>query len=138
MCPVAVPVLFQKRKSRQAALDCYDPHQTTDCHFLDASKIGLVQDNLSFSTHKPVSLEPRRLVVRFERHYPPKHGSWLDMAETELRVPSRQCLDRQIPNKQALIEEVVASQQGRLAIHHCRGTHQVEAPVPGNMSDSEH
>ena len=71
----------------------------------------LVQDNLN--THKPASLyeafpaaEARRLVERFEWHYTPKHGSWLDMAESELSVLSSQCLDRRIPDKQTLIEEV--------------------------------
>jgi hypothetical protein len=61
----------------------------SDKHFLDASKIVLVQDNPC--THKPASLyeaflpaEARRLVERFEWHYTPKHGSWLDMAEAEL------------------------------------------------------
>ena len=65
----------------------------------------LVQDNLN--THKPASLyeafpaaEARRLVERFEWHYTPKHGSWLDMAESELSVLSTQCLDRRIPDKQ--------------------------------------
>ena len=110
----------------------------------------LVQDNLS--THKPASLyeafpaaEARRLVERFEWHYTPKHGSWLDMAESELSVLSRQCLDRRIPDKQTLIEEVAAWEdrpqqephQGRLAIHHRRCPHQAEAAIPGNMSDSE-
>jgi hypothetical protein len=61
----------------------------SDSHFPDARKIILVQDNLS--TPKPASLyeafsaaEARRLVERFEWHYTPKHGSWLDMAESEL------------------------------------------------------
>ena len=73
----------------------------------------LVQDNLN--THKPASLyeafppaEARRLVERFEWHYTPKHGSWLDMAESELGVLSTQCLDRRIPDKQMLAEEVTA------------------------------
>ena len=72
-----------------------------------------MQDNLN--THKQASLyeafpaaEARRLVERFEWHYTPKHGSWLDMAESELSVLSGQCLDRRIPDKQTLIEEVAA------------------------------
>ena len=76
-------------------------------------KIVLVQDNLN--THKPASLyeafpaaEARRLVERFEWHYTPKHGSWLNMAESELSVLSSQCLDRRIPDKQTLIDEVAA------------------------------
>ena len=78
-----------------------------------AAKIVLVQDNLS--THKPASLyeafpaaEARRLVERFEWHYTPKHGSWLNMAEIELSVLAGQCLDRRLPDKQTLIDEVSA------------------------------
>ena len=72
-----------------------------------------MEDNLN--THKPASLyeafpaaEARRLVERFEWHYTPKHGSWLNMAETELSVLSSQCLDRRIPDKETLIEEIAA------------------------------
>ncbi|HEV7881417.1 IS630 family transposase, partial [Bradyrhizobium sp.] len=79
----------------------------SDTHFVKAKKIVLVQDNLN--THKPASLyeafpaaEARRLVERFEWHYTPKHGSWLDMAESELSVLSGQCLDRRIPDKLTL------------------------------------
>ena len=78
-----------------------------------AAKIVLVQDNLN--THKPASLyeafpapEARRLVERFEWHYTPKHGSWLDLTESELSVLSGQCLDRRIPYKKTLVEEVAA------------------------------
>lgn len=88
----------------------------------DAKKIILVQDNLN--THKPASLyeafpaaEARRLVERFEWHYTPKHGSWLDIAETELSVLSVQCLDRRIPDKQKLIHEVAAWQESRNQSH---------------------
>jgi hypothetical protein len=89
---------------RHAALDDAKVlKDLSDGHFPGASKIVLVQDNLS--THKPASLheafpaaEARRLVERFEWHYTPKHGNWLDMAEGELSVLSRQCLDRRIPN----------------------------------------
>ena len=94
----------------------------SDRHFPAASKIVLVEDNLS--THKPASLyaafppaEARRLVERFEWHYTPKHGSWLDMAETELSVLSGQCLDRRIPDKQTLIEEIAAWQHTRNKYH---------------------
>ena len=87
--------------------------ELSDTHFPAAQKIVLVQDNLN--THKPASLyeafpapEARRLVERFEWHYTPKHGSWLDMAESELSVLSGQCLDRRIPDKQTLAEEVAA------------------------------
>ena len=80
----------------------------SDTHFPSAAKIVLVQDNLN--THKPASLyeafpaaEARRLVERFEWHYTPKHGSWLNMARSELSVLSCQCLDRRIPDKQTLV-----------------------------------
>jgi hypothetical protein len=94
----------------------------SDTHFPHAVKIVLVQDNLS--THTPGSLyaafpaaEARRLVERFEWHYTPKHGSWLDMAESELGVLSSQCLDRRIPDKHSLISEVAAWQDHRNKHH---------------------
>jgi len=97
---------------RHAALDYAQVlRDLSDRHFPAASKIVLVQDNLS--THKPASLyeafppaEARRLVERFEWHYTPRHGSWLDMAEAELSVLSVQCLNRRIPDKPTLTEEV--------------------------------
>ncbi|VAV88016.1 Mobile element protein, partial [hydrothermal vent metagenome] len=58
-------------------------------------------------------LEGWRLVERFEWHYTPKHGSWLDMAETELSVLSRQCLNRRIGDKENLEAEVKAWQAYR-------------------------
>jgi len=85
----------------------------SDTWFPNAPRIALVQDNLN--THKPASLyeafpaeEARRLVERFEWHYTPKHGSWLNMAEIELSVLSTQRLDRRIPEKAMLTEEVAA------------------------------
>ena len=94
----------------------------SDVHFPKASKIVLVQDNLN--THKPAALyeafpapEARRLAERFEWHYTPKHGSWLDMAESELAVLSTQCLDRRIPDKQKLIAEAAAWQDNRNKHH---------------------
>lgn len=69
----------------------------------DAEKIILVMDNLN--THKPASLYKafppevaRRILRRLEIHYTPKHGSWLDIAEIELNVMTRQCLNRRIDN----------------------------------------
>jgi hypothetical protein len=80
--------------------------------------IVLVMDNLN--THKPASLyeafepaEARRILDRLEIHYTPKHGSWLDMAEIELNVLHKQCLDRRIPDQPTLIEEVAAWEQSR-------------------------
>jgi hypothetical protein len=79
----------------------------------DAEKIVLVLDNLS--THSPAALyetfapaEARRLVEKLEIHYTPKHGSWLNVAEMELSVLARQCLDRRIPDLEALRREVAA------------------------------
>jgi uncharacterized small protein (DUF1192 family) len=96
--------------------------ELSDTHFPGSAKIVLVQDNLN--THKPASLyeafppaEARRLVERFEWHYTPKHGSWLDMAETELSVLSSQCLDRRIPDRQVLKEEVEAWEADRNSKH---------------------
>ena len=94
----------------------------SDTHFPGASKIVLVQDNLS--THTTASLyaafpapEARRLAGRFEWHYTPKHRSWLDMAESELGVLATQCLDRRIPDKTKLTEEVAAWQENRNKHH---------------------
>ena len=112
-----------KVTDRHAAVDYAQVlKELSDTHFPKAEKIVLVQDNLS--THKPASLyeafpaeEARRLVERFEWHYTPKHGSWLDMAESELGVLSSQCLDRRIPDKQTLIEEIAAWENGRNKNH---------------------
>ena len=96
----------------------------SDTHFPDADKIVLVQDNLN--THSPASLyeafapdEARRLVERFEWHYTPKHGSWLDMAESELAVLSGQCLNRRIPER-ATLEREVAAWLARRNTHHAK------------------
>jgi hypothetical protein len=96
--------------------------ELADVHFPHADKIILVQDNLN--THAKASLyevfpapEARRLVERFEWHYTPKHGSWLDMAESELAILSKQCLARRIPDKETLTAEVAAWQDDRNTNH---------------------
>jgi DDE superfamily endonuclease len=104
---------------RHAAADyAHVLKELSDVHFPGAAKIVLVRDNLS--THTPASLyaafpalEARRIVERFEWHYTPKHGSWLDLAESELAVLATQCLDRRIPDKPTLIAEVAAWQDNR-------------------------
>jgi hypothetical protein len=81
--------------------------------FPTAERIVVVQDNLN--THGPASFyeayppaEARRLAERFEFHYTPKHGSWLNMAEIELSVLARQCLDQRVPDAATLEAEVAA------------------------------
>ena len=84
-----------------------------DVHYPNVRKIVLVEDNLN--THDGASLyetfspqEARRILDRLEFHFTPKHGSWLDMAETEFSILSRQCLDRRIDNAHDLAREVAA------------------------------
>lgn len=85
----------------------------SDEMFPDAEKIILVMDNLN--THKAASLykafpptEARRILKRLEIHYTPKHGSWLNMAEIELNVLTRQCLSRRINDIDLLRKELAA------------------------------
>jgi hypothetical protein len=84
----------------------------------DAEKITLVMDNLN--THNPGSLyeafppdQAKKLWDRFEFVYTPKHGSWLNMAEIELNVLIRQCLNRRIPEMATVTTEVEAWQNHR-------------------------
>ena len=86
--------------------------------FPDAEKIVVVLDNLN--THTAASLyeafapqEAKRLADKLEIHYTPKHGSWLNMAEIELSVLSRQSLDRRLPDVDTLKREVFAWEQAR-------------------------
>ena len=85
----------------------------SDEKYPDAKKIVLVADNLN--THGPHALyetfpaeEAHRLASRFEWHFTPEHGSWLNVAECELSVMSRQCLNRRILDKTTLIEALTA------------------------------
>ena len=84
-----------------------------DVQYPHALKIVLVQDNLN--THKPASLyeaflpeEARRLIEKLEIHHTPKHGSWLNMAEIELSVLARQCLDQRLESSVKLQQEIEA------------------------------
>jgi len=112
-----------KVTARHTAVDyAHVLKELADVHFPTAKTIVLVQDNLN--THAKGSLyqafpaaEARRLVERFEWHYTPKHGSWLNLAESELGVLSCQCLDRRIPDKQILSEEIAAWQHDRNTNH---------------------
>ena len=89
-----------------------------DVLYPDAEKIILVMDNLN--THKPSSLykkyppaEARRIIKKLEIHYTPKHGSWLDIAEIELNVMTRQCLSRRIDSIELLRKELSAWESER-------------------------
>jgi len=89
-----------------------------DGRYAEADQVTLVLDNLN--THTGAALyevfepqEARRLFERLDIHYTPKHGSWLNMAEIELGVLGRQCLDRRLPDKATLAREVAAWQQER-------------------------
>ncbi len=89
-----------------------------DEDYADRERIVLVMDNLN--THKLSSLyeafepfEARRIAERLELHYTPKHGSWLNMAEIELGVLARQCLERRISDRRVLSREVKAWQKDR-------------------------
>ena len=104
---------------RRTAVDfAHQMKWLVDSAYPDAEVIRLVLDNLN--THKPGSLyeafepsEARRIAKRLEFHYTPTHGSWLNMAEIELSVFSRQCLDRRIGDEASLRREVAALERER-------------------------
>jgi hypothetical protein len=112
---------YVKVTDRRTAVDyAYVIRDLVDVYYPKAEKIVLVQDNLN--THAPASLyeafepaEARRILERLEIHYTPKHASWLNMAETELSVLGRQCLDRRIPDQPTLTREVAAWETNRNA-----------------------
>lgn len=92
--------------------------ELVDIFFPNATLIRVVLDNLN--THVPSALyeafqpeEAKRILDHLEFHYTPKHGSWLNMAEIELSVLGRQCLDRRIPEKSILEQEVAAWEEER-------------------------
>lgn len=99
------------RRTKRDYAECL--RQLSDEIYPNAQKIVLVQDNLN--THSPASLyeafdpaEAERLKNRFEFHYTPKHGSWLNMAEIELGILGRQCLSRRIDNVDELCRQTQA------------------------------
>lgn len=92
--------------------------ELADNYYSGAEKITVVMDNLN--THKKSSLyetfepqEAKRILDRFEFHYTPKHGSWLNVAEIEFSILSRQCLDRRIPDQDILRTEIHAWNKNR-------------------------
>ena len=128
--PVGVLNKYQVYQMRQdscgARLIANFPTQNLPCFFCaylltdfpDAQKLRVVQDN--YTTHSPASLykafdpeEAHRILNRLEFCHTPKHGSWLNMAEIELSVLGRQCLDRRIPDTETLQKEIEAWQENR-------------------------
>ena len=109
-------VKVMDRRTRKDFAKCI--RELVDVHYADADKIVLVLDNLN--THSEGSLyeafepaEARRLAEKLEIHYTPKHGSWLNMAEIEIGVLSRQCLSKYIESKERMIAEIAAWEQRR-------------------------
>jgi DDE superfamily endonuclease len=116
------PLAGQRRVTiteRRTAIDfAHVIRDLVEAYYPQADTIVLVMDNLN--THKPAALyeafepaEARRLLERLEMHHTPKHGSWLNMAETELSVLATQCLDRRIPDQEPLTREVAAWERQR-------------------------
>lgn len=106
------------RRTRKDYAECIK--ELVEVHYPKAEKILLVQDNLN--THSGGSLyekfapqEARALLDRIEFHYTPKHGSWVNMAETEIGILKRQCLDRRLDSLPVLASEVAAWQKDRNA-----------------------
>jgi hypothetical protein len=115
-------VKVTERRTRQDWALCIK--ELCDVHYPHAQKIVLVEDNLN--THNGTSLyetfppeEARRLLDRLEFHSTPKHGSWLDMAETELGILNRQCLDRRIDNPTEVARQAAAWEADR-NVRQCR------------------
>ena len=104
-------VRVRERKTRVDYAQCL--RALAEEHFPQAEKIVLVQDNLNphAAASRYQAFAPgtaRRLLERFEFHYTPKHGRWLNLAEIELSVLRRQCLDRRIGEWNLLRQEVTA------------------------------
>jgi hypothetical protein len=111
-------VRVTERRTRRDYALCV--RELVDVHYPQAQKIRLVQDNLN--THDGASLyetfpptEARRLLDKIEFHYTPKHGSWVNMAETEIRIMNGQCLDRRLESQAAIAREVAAWEDRRNA-----------------------
>jgi len=111
-------VKVTQRRTRRDYAACLE--ELVEVHYPDAVKVRLVQDNLN--THDGASLyeafEPekaRRLLDKIEWHYTPKHGSWLNMAETEISIMNEQCLDRRMDSPDLIAREVAAWERKRNA-----------------------
>jgi hypothetical protein len=104
-------VRLSERRTRIDWAHCVQ--EVVDVHYPDAKRIVLVMDQLN--THSPASLyeafppaEAKRLADRLEIHHTPQHGSWLNMAEIELSVLARQCLNRRLDDRAMMEREVAA------------------------------
>ena len=112
-------------RERKTRLDwAWEIRELLEVQYPEADIIRLVLDNLN--THGIASLyevfppqEARRLARRLEIHYTPKHASWLNMAESELSVFTRQCLCERIPDTETLRAAAAAWERGRNAQHKC-------------------
>jgi hypothetical protein len=111
-------VQVSARRTRRDYAHCI--RELVEVYYPHAKKIRLVQDNLN--THDGASLyeafrpeHARRLLDKIEWHYTPKHGSWLNMAETEIRIMNGQCLDRRLDCQIKLAAEVASWEAKRNA-----------------------
>lgn len=110
---------FVSVTNKRTAVDwAWQIKDLVDVKYPEADKITLVMDNLN--THNGASLyktfppvEARRILERLDFCYSPKHGSWLNMAEIELSILSKQCLNRRISDQAKLMKEVAAWQKKR-------------------------
>jgi hypothetical protein len=111
-------VRVTERRTRKDYAACL--RELVDVHYPDATKIRLVQDNLN--THDGASLyeafapeEARRILEKLEFHYTPKHGSWLNLAESEISIMNGQCLDRRLESVAEVAQEVAPWEEARNA-----------------------
>jgi len=109
-------VKVTKQRTHLEWADCMK--DLVDVHFPKATRIRIIQDNLN--THNPAFLyevfepaEAKRILDKLDFHFTPKHGSWLNMAEIEFSVLSRQCLDRRIGDAASLSQEISAWEETR-------------------------
>jgi len=111
-------VRVTERRTRKDYAACL--RELVNVHYPDATKIRLVQDNLN--THDGASLyeafppeEARRILEKLEFHYTPKHGSWLNLAESEISIMNSQCLDRRLDSVAAVAQQVGPWEEARNA-----------------------
>ena len=111
-------VRVTERRTRKDYAACL--RALVNVHYPDATKIRLVQDNLN--THDGASLyeafppeEARRILEKLEFHYTPKHGSWLNLAESEISIMNSQCLDRRLDSVAAVAQQVGPWEEARNA-----------------------